>query len=141
MSAHPISARLTSLPREQLLRLALKLDAVVTAANGVAYLTAAEPIGDLLGLAPSLLRPVGAFLLLFAAAVWLVATRPAIAQGAVTTVIAANVLWAGGSVVFAILGASSPTTAGTVWIVLQGLVVGLLAALQVILARADSPGR
>ena len=38
------------------LRTALKLDAVVTGANGAAYLVAAGPLEDLLGLSPALLR-------------------------------------------------------------------------------------
>ena len=41
------------------IRFALLLDAVVTGANGVAYLVAAGPIGDLLGLPADLLRAAG----------------------------------------------------------------------------------
>ena len=41
---------LTSLP------VALKLDAVVTAANGAAYLAAAGPLSEVLGLSAPLLR-------------------------------------------------------------------------------------
>ena len=51
---------------------------------------------------------------------------------------AANAVWALGSVVFAATGASSPTTAGTVWIVLQALVVGGFAALQALAMRSGS---
>ena len=47
----------------RLLRLALLLDAAVTGANGVAYLAAAGPLGDLLGLPAGLLRGFGAVLL------------------------------------------------------------------------------
>src|SRR5215217_5163508 len=63
-------------PVPSLLRLALRLDAVVTAANGAAYLLAAPLLGDLLGLPAGWLRGVGVFLLLFGAVVWAVA-RPA----------------------------------------------------------------
>ena len=73
MSTIPI----TTTRRTPLLRLALKLDAIVTGANGAAYLIAAGPLGDLLGLSPALLRGTGAFLLAFAAAVYVTATRPA----------------------------------------------------------------
>ena len=62
------------------LRTALKLDAVVTGANGAAYLVAAGPLEDLLGLSPALLRGIGAFLLLFSAAVWTVAARPQVSS-------------------------------------------------------------
>jgi nicotinamide mononucleotide (NMN) deamidase PncC len=79
--------------REALLRLVLKLDAVVTG-------------------------------------VWLVATRPAISRRAVMAIAGANALWVIASLAFAITGVSSPTTVGTVWIVLQALVVGGFAFLQ-----------
>ena len=67
---------LTALPT------ALRLDAVVTAANGAAYLLAAGPLADLLGLDATLLRVVGAGLLAFAAVVWLVARPGACPPGA-----------------------------------------------------------
>ena len=121
------------------LRLILKLDAVVTGVNGIAYLALANPLEDLLGVAPELTRPVGAFLVLFAAAVWFVATRPVVPRLAAAEIAAANAVWAIGSVVFAAAGASSPATAGTVWIVLQALVVGGFAALQALALRSGTP--
>ena len=120
------------------LRLILKLDAVVTGVNGIAYLALANPLEDLLGVAPELTRPIGAFLVLFAAAVWFVATRPVVPRMAAADIAAANAVWALGSVGFAAAGASSPTTAGTVWIVLQALVVGGFAALQALAMRSGS---
>jgi hypothetical protein len=117
------------------LRLILKLDAVVTGVNGVAYLLLADPLEDLLGLPPALMRPIGAFLVLFAAAVWFVATRPT--RPAVLTIVAANAAWAVGSLAFAAAGASSPSTVGTVWIVLQALAVGGFGALQALASRPE----
>ena len=130
MTALTFPARLAGLPRERLLRLVLKLDAAVTGANGAAYLLAAGPLEDLLGLPSALLRATGAFLVLYAAAVWVLATRRTVARGAVVAVIAANVLWAVDSVVLAIAGWGSPAAAGTVWILLQAFVVAGLAAVQ-----------
>jgi hypothetical protein len=130
-----------TLSREALLRLVLKLDAVVTAANGVAYLAAAGPLEDLLGVDASVQRPIGAFLMLFAAGVWLVATRPAISRGAVLAIAGANALWVIASLTFAGAGISSPTTAGTVWIVLQALVVGGFATLQAATAGGAGAAR
>ena len=121
---------LTTLPREAQLRMALKLDAVVTGANGAAYLTLASPLEDLLGVEATLLRPIGAFLLAFAAFVWVVATRPAVPRAGVTAVIEANVLWVVGSLVFVVAGVSSPDTAGSVWTVMQAAVVAGFAGLQ-----------
>ena len=132
-----------TLSREALLRLVLKLDAVVTGANGVAYLAAAGPLEDLLGVDAAVQRPIGAFLMLFAAGLWLVATRPSISHRAVMAIAGANALGVIASLAVAIAGVSSPATAGTVWIVLQALVVGGFAFLQAALAggaRRDRQG-
>ena len=114
------------------LRTALKLDALVTGANGAAYLVAAGPLEDLLGLSPALLRSTGAFLLLFSAAVWTVASRPQVSPSAAFVVIAVNALWAADSIAFLATGVSDPTTAGAVWIVMQAAVVAGFAALQAV---------
>ncbi len=123
-----------------LLRVALAADAAVTGLNGAAYLLAAPLLDDVLGLDAGVLRGAGAFLLVFAAAVALVARRPRPATGAVLAVVVANVAWALDSLLAAGLGWGDPTTAGTVWIVLQGLVVGGFAALQAVGLRR-APGR
>ena len=122
------------------LRTALKLDAIVTGANGAAYLVAAGPLEDLLGLSPALLRGIGAFLLLFSAAVWLVAARPQVSSTAALAVIAVNVLWAADSIAFLAAGLSDPTTVGAIWIVMQALVVAGFAGLQA-MTRADARER
>jgi hypothetical protein len=121
---------LTATPARPLLRLALKLDAIVTGANGAAYLIAAGPLGDLFGLSPALLRGAGVFLIAFSAAVYLTATRPSIPRPAVYAIIAANAVWAADSIVAAIAGWGSPETIGTVWIVMQAIVVAGFAELQ-----------
>ena len=114
------------------LRTALKLDALVTGANGAAYLVAAGPLEDLLGFSPALLRSVGVFLLVFSAVVWMVAARPQVSASAALVVIAVNVLWAADSIAFLATGLSDPTTAGAVWIVMQALVVAGFAGLQAV---------
>ena len=102
------------------------------ASNGAAYLLAAPLLDDLLGLPAGLLRGIGAFLLVYAAAVWLVGARrrhrrrPPSAPSS-----ACNALWAVGSVVVVLTGAGTPTTVGAVWIVLQAVVVAAFAVLQV----------
>jgi hypothetical protein len=117
------------------LRLVLRLDAVVTGANGAAYLLAAPLLDGPLGLSTGLLRGVGAFLLVYAGAVWLVAARPRISGAAVEAVIGANALWAAGSVVAAVVGIGSLTGLGAGWLVLQAAVVAGFAALQVAALR------
>jgi len=82
MSALSTTARALPTGRT-LLRAALKLDAAVTGANGLAYLAAAGPLGDLLGLPPGPLRAIGAVLLAFAGALAVLGSRPAPAASAV----------------------------------------------------------
>jgi hypothetical protein len=113
-----------------LLRLALKADALVTAANGAAYLAVAGPLGDLLGLPAGLLRGLGAALLVYAGLVWLAGSRRTISGRAATAVIAANAAWVIASGLAALLAWGSPSTAGTVWIVLQAVAVAVFAELQ-----------
>lgn len=126
--------------RTPLLRLALRLDAAVTGVNGAAYLVAAGPLSDLLGLPAARLRAAGAFLLAFAAAVAWVATRPDIPRRAAIVVAAANAAWVAESAAAAIGGWGTPATVGVVWIVLQALVVAAFLALQVAgLRRAQQP--
>jgi hypothetical protein len=113
-----------------LLRIALKLDAVVTGANGLAYVALANVLDSPLGIPSSTLRSVGVFLLLFAAAVWSVSTRGELSRLGVSAVIAANVLWVVDSLLYAALGWDSPEALGTVWVVLQAIVVAGFAAFQ-----------
>ena len=118
-----LAARLT-------LPVALKLDAAVTGANGAAYLLAAGPLGDLLGIAPALLRVLGAGFVVYAAILVLIATRGAIPRPAGIVVVTANAAWAVASIVVVCAGWTSPTTIGAVWIVAQALVVAGFAELQ-----------
>jgi hypothetical protein len=113
-------------------RLALKLDAVVTGLNGIAYLALATVLDSFFGVTTGVQYPVGAFLLLYALGVLAIGTRKEINRTGLTTVIAANLLWFVLSLVVVISDALSPTGAGAVWIVLQSLVVGGFAALQYI---------
>jgi hypothetical protein len=128
-------SRLVNVPDRTLLRWALGLDAIATGANGVVYLAAGGALDSALGLSATLLRPLGAFLLVYAAALALVASRPAINVPAVWVVIVGNAAWAVGSLVGLAAGLS-PTVAGGVWIVLQALAVAAFAAFQLYALRA-----
>jgi hypothetical protein len=130
-----------ALPRAGgLLRAALKLDALVTGANAVAYLALAGPLADLLGVPSGALRAIGAFLAVFAIGVWAVAARAEISRSAAATVAVANLAWAAGSVVALIADAWSPETVGAVWIALQAAVVALFGDLQLLGLRRATRG-
>jgi hypothetical protein len=113
-----------------LLRRALQADAAITAANGGAYLVAAGPLGDLFDMPAGALRGIGAFLLVFALGVAAVARSPRPARAVVLAIVVANAVWAVDSVGAAVFGAWSPSTVGTIWIVMQAAVVALFAELQ-----------
>lgn len=128
-----------SVDRGDLLRLALKLDAVASGALG-ALLLAAEPIlDDLLGAPPALSSPVGLVLVAYAAAVWFVGSRQAISRSAAWTVVGANLIWAVGSVVAVAAGWLPLTALGTAFVLAQAAAVALFAALQFVGLRRARP--
>ncbi|MEU4546127.1 hypothetical protein [Nonomuraea dietziae] len=117
--------------RTKFLRLALVADAVVTGGNGLIYLLAAGPVGDLLGPDTGLLRGIGAFLLVYGAAVGFLSTRADISRGATKAVIALNIIWTLGSVAAVATGLLEFTMVGAVWAIAQALVVAAFAELQI----------
>jgi hypothetical protein len=114
---------------DRLLRFALKLDGVASAAVGAL----AIPFGEELGL-PTV--PFGVFLLAYGAGVFYLGTRPNATW--VKIVILGNLLWVVDSVLTAEMGWFGVTTLGT-WLVLaQAVAVAGFAALQVVGLNAAS---
>ena len=114
----------------KLLRNALKLDALVTGANAVAYVAGAALLSDWLGVPAEALVAIGAFLAVYAAGVARLATRPAMPVPAVWAVIGLNLAWAADSFLLLALDGFSPTLAGQVVIAVQAVGVVGFAALQ-----------
>lgn len=129
MTAHSTIGPFDARARGRLLALALAIDAAVSGATGAVYIALAEPLEDLLGIPPSLLRPVGAFLVFFGAIVGFMAARSPVPRAAVVMIVAANTLWVLGSILYAAL-AASPTAAGTAWTLMQAAAVAAFAAAQ-----------
>jgi hypothetical protein len=111
----------------------LLADAVTTGVNGLAYAVAGGWLADWFGAPEELVRSLGAFLLLVAAGVAVLATRRPIPRRGVAALAALNVGWVVASLGYAVLGGL--TTLGVAWTVLQAVVVGAFAAGQVWLAR------
>jgi hypothetical protein len=111
----------------------LLADAATTSVNGLAYLAAGGLLADWFGAPESLVRGVGIFLLVFGAGVAVLATRRPLPRRGVLALAALNGLWVVASLDYAVMG--DLTTLGTVWTVLQALVVGVFAAGQVWFAR------
>ncbi|MFF5496523.1 hypothetical protein [Streptomyces aquilus] len=135
MSAAQLSALARTSDPHTALRRFLALDALVTGANGLAYLAASGPLGRFLGVGSTPLLELGAFLVVYAAGVGRLASRPRPAALPVRVVVEANLAWAVVSCVALALWLS-PTTAGAVWTVLQALTVAGFAALQHIALKA-----
>jgi hypothetical protein len=114
--------------RDNLLRTVLKLDAAASGAMGVLLAAGAGLLSGPLGSSVPVLVGVGLFLIAFAAAVWVVATRPTISRPAVWTLIVLNLVWVVESIVFAT--GDAPTGLGTVLVVAQAAAVVLFADLE-----------
>ena len=114
----------------KLLRGALKLDAVVTGANAVAYAGGAALLSGWLGVPVAFLVAVGVFLAAYAGGVWHLATRRAMPVPAVWAVIGLNVVWAIDSLALLALDGFSPTLAGQLVVAVQAVGVLGFAALQ-----------
>lgn len=117
-------------PGPQLLRLSLRLDAVVTGVNGLAYLALAKPLESLLGLDTEIGIPIGIFLALYGVAVAIIGTRQSISTTATRVVIAGNAAWVVVSLAALVEGALELNLVGSVWTVMQAATVGGFAALQ-----------
>ncbi|MFF4250363.1 hypothetical protein ACFY1L_04035 [Streptomyces sp. NPDC001663] len=135
MSATQFTALARTSDPHTALRRFLALDAVVTGANGLAYLAASEPLGRFLGVGSGLLLALGVVLAVYGAAVGLLAFRARPAALPVRAVIETNVTWTVLSCV-ALAVWLSPSAAGAVWTLLQALVVAAFAALQYMALKA-----
>lgn len=126
----PSLRRLTGNDPATSLRQVVGFDAALCAVNGLAYLAGAAVLDSVLGLPPTFLRWVGVFLVAYAAFVAVVATRATIPRLGVRAVVEGNAAWVVASLALAVSQWSSPTAAGTAWIVAQALVVAVVAVAQ-----------
>jgi hypothetical protein len=121
-----------------LLRQALLADSVTSGACGLLMLIGAGLLAHL-GLPESLLRVAGGVLLPYAALVAWLGTRETVSRVAVWAVILGNVVWAADSLLLLLGHFVEPTRAGSVFVILQALAVGMYAALQLIgLRRSEA---
>jgi len=126
--------------RERPLRRSLQLDAAASGALGVLLAAGGAVLDGPLGIPAAVLVPVGGFLVLYAAALWLLGSRPRLSRPAVRVVVAGNLVWVAASILAVIAGWWSPTTLGTVLMVAQAAAVVLFVELQLTgLRRARPP--
>lgn len=123
----------TGEPQAQV-RLALRLDAVATAAVGVLAAAGAGVLDGALGVPAPVLLGLGALLVAYAVGVGLVSrTRPVTTVGT-GAVIALNAAWVLGSLVAAVV-TEGLTALGTAAVVVQALAVAMLAEVQLVTLR------
>lgn len=115
---------------DKLLRTSLRLDAVITGANGIAYLALSGPLESLLGLDRGLGLAIGVFLTLYGLGVAVIGSTKSINPVAARAVIGLNAAWVLVSLAALAEGALDLNLVGSVWTVMQAATVGGFAALQ-----------
>jgi CHASE2 domain-containing sensor protein len=131
MSANLSASTIDAGGRDRPLRQAVRLDAAASGAMGVLLAAGGALLDDLLGIPAAVLVPVGGFLVVYAAALWVLGSRPRLSRPAVWAVVAGNLCWVAASVVAAAAGWWSPTAAGVAFVLLQAAAVAVFAELQV----------
>jgi hypothetical protein len=135
MTTDHLPSALADQDRGRLLRLSLRLDAASSGALGVLLAAGGALLDELLGIPTAVLVAVGGFLVAYAAALWLIGSRPEVSRPAVRLVAAGNLLWVAASVVTVVAGWWSPTALGTGLVIAQAAAVALFAELQLTALR------
>ncbi|GAA3250018.1 hypothetical protein GCM10017691_61510 [Pseudonocardia petroleophila] len=112
------------------LRLALRIDATASGALGVLALAATPLLVDLLGPPAPVLVGVGAFFVVFAAGLLVLAARRRIPRPAARTVVVGNAAWVVASVLVAVLAGQVLTGLGVAVVLVQAGAVAVFAELQ-----------
>lgn len=113
-----------------LLRNALLLDALVTAATAFLAVAAASLLAPLLGLPAELLFYAGLPLLPFAGFVYLTSRGEPVLRKSAIAIVIINALWVIDSFALLFTGWVEPTALGYTFVLAQALVVALFAELQ-----------
>ena len=114
------------------LRRVLALDAVSSGVMGLAMLSFASFISQLLNLPVELVRDAGLVLLPFAAFVGYIAAREQPPRAGVWIIIALNVVWVVDSLALLFMGWAAPNALGYAFVITQALAVGVFAELEYI---------
>ena len=121
-----------------LLRRALLADAIFSGTAAVILTVGAGALAPLLNLPESLLRETGLFLILYAALVGWLGTRPAMPRMLVAIVVAGNAAWTLASFALLFSGLVSPNLLGEIFVAVQAVATGVFAELQYMGLRRSS---
>ncbi|MEV6277185.1 hypothetical protein [Nocardia sp. NPDC051832] len=137
-TATPAALSALLAPGPKLLRLSLRLDAVITGVNGLAYLALSGPLESLLGLDRGIGIPIGIFLTLYGLTVAVIGNPANPNIPAARGVAALNAAWVALSLIALVAGALDLNLVGSIWTVMQAGTVGAFAALQYLGIRKAS---
>jgi hypothetical protein len=115
---------------DRFLRLALRIDAIGTAATGLLMAAGGSAVDTLTGIPAIAMHIIGAFLVIFAGAVGVLSTRRTINRKAVWAVILVNAVWIIDSVVTLAATVWPVTTPGMIAIIAIAVVVAVFAELE-----------
>ena len=117
--------------RTSFLRRSLQLDGIASGLCGVLLLAAASPISALMGLAdPSIARLLGAFLMIYAAALLYNAARATVSRREAVAAVVLNAGWVLGSALVILAGPLTPV--GNLAVAAVAAAVVLFAMLEVV---------
>lgn len=119
------------------LRLAYAADGIATLASGILIAALSGVLDSPLGLATELLLGVGAFFILYGAAVLVIATRREIPRRAAAFIAGLNAVWAVDSVITVEAGWLEPATLGTAGILVIAVFTAVMAAVQTYTLRTS----
>ena len=131
---------MTNVPMSRPLRLILLADAAASGATAALLVAGAGALETFLGLPAALMREAGLLLIPYVVLVVFVASRPAVAVGVVTAIIAINAVWTAASVLLLTSGLVSPTLFGVAFVLAQALAVGAFGAIQYLCLRQAARG-
>ena len=123
---------MTTIRASSFLRRVLAVDALASAASGIAMIAFAEVLANLLQLPADLLSEAGIVLLPFAAFVGFVAARSEPARFAVWAIIGLNILWVVDSILLLVADWVTPNALGYAVVIGQAAGILVLADLEYI---------
>ncbi|MEU4392081.1 hypothetical protein [Kribbella sp. NPDC023855] len=127
------AARTTTTVRSRFLSQVLRFDAIASGGLGVLLLGASGVLDGVLGLPRGLSLSAGAFLLVWTAALLLIARRPELNRTAVSEVVIINLAWVVASI--AAVFTVDLTGLGVAFVLVQAGAVALFAELQLTALR------
>ena len=120
------------------LRRALQADAIFSGVGAVIFTLGGGELAPLFDLPEALLRETGLFLIVYAAFVGWLGTRPSFPRILAGIVVIGNAAWTLASIALLFSGAVTPNLLGEAAVVAQAIATGIFAELQFIGLRRSS---